>query len=330
MPRIAIIGAGISGLTLAQELRAHAEVTVFEKARGVGGRMSTRYADPFYFDHGAQFFTARTAAFQKFLTPLIANGVVREWKPKLVGLRPGNDPYDRFWFEPHYVACPHMNALCKYLATNLEIRVGTEIAPMVRTADAWELHSTQREMLGTFDDVISTAPPAQTDRLFNGHIPAHAPLPSVQIKACYALMLGLSGPWNHHWQAATVDNSPIGWMALNTSKPGREQHGTSLILHATADWSEQKMESETAAVEQEMLSALGALIGPIPEIAYSALHRWRYALVENDTAHGPYHVPDLGMSAVGDWTSAAGRIEAAWQQSIKLSAIYKKRLGHIV
>ncbi len=62
--KIAIIGAGISGLILAQRLKDHADIVVYEKARGVGGRMSTRYADPFYFDHGTQFFTARTDAFQ--------------------------------------------------------------------------------------------------------------------------------------------------------------------------------------------------------------------------------------------------------------------------
>ena len=59
MKKIAIIGAGISGLTLAHQLKAHADIVVFEKARGVGGRMSTRYGDQFEFDHAAQFFTAR-------------------------------------------------------------------------------------------------------------------------------------------------------------------------------------------------------------------------------------------------------------------------------
>ncbi len=64
--KIAIIGAGLTGLTLANRLNQHAEVTVFEKARGVGGRMTTRHADPFSFDHGAQFFTVRNKRFGQF------------------------------------------------------------------------------------------------------------------------------------------------------------------------------------------------------------------------------------------------------------------------
>ena len=39
----AIIGAGIAGITCARTLvQAGHQVTVFEKSRGVGGRMSTR------------------------------------------------------------------------------------------------------------------------------------------------------------------------------------------------------------------------------------------------------------------------------------------------
>jgi renalase len=53
MMNIAIIGGGISGLTVANILRDYANVTIFEKARGVGGRMSTRRTEHFNFDHGA-------------------------------------------------------------------------------------------------------------------------------------------------------------------------------------------------------------------------------------------------------------------------------------
>jgi oxygen-dependent protoporphyrinogen oxidase len=52
--RIAVIGAGISGLTCAYELqKAGCEVVVFEKRGWVGGRMSTRTKDGLPFDLGA-------------------------------------------------------------------------------------------------------------------------------------------------------------------------------------------------------------------------------------------------------------------------------------
>lgn len=41
MKKIAIIGAGLSGITLAKKLSQKTDVHVFEKGRGIGGRMST-------------------------------------------------------------------------------------------------------------------------------------------------------------------------------------------------------------------------------------------------------------------------------------------------
>ena len=68
---IAIVGAGLSGLVLANQLAARHDVTLFEKSRGVGGRMATRRNFPYYFDHGAQFFTADSREFKAFLKPFL-------------------------------------------------------------------------------------------------------------------------------------------------------------------------------------------------------------------------------------------------------------------
>ena len=51
--RIAVIGAGISGLSCATSLQqAGFEITVFDKSRGPSGRMSTRLGDGWQCDAG--------------------------------------------------------------------------------------------------------------------------------------------------------------------------------------------------------------------------------------------------------------------------------------
>ena len=58
--KIVVIGAGISGCVCAYLLsKAGHKVTLIEKGRGVGGRMSTRRMNGARIDHGAQFFTVR-------------------------------------------------------------------------------------------------------------------------------------------------------------------------------------------------------------------------------------------------------------------------------
>ncbi|RYZ95768.1 MAG: flavin containing amine oxidoreductase-like protein, partial [Proteobacteria bacterium] len=173
--RIAIIGAGLSGLTLASRLSAAAEVVVFEKARGVGGRMATRRFEPYSFDHGAPYFTARSAEFKKFLAPRLASGLVQEWKGKVITLAKGKKPGKRIWYEPHYVCCPAMNYLCKNLSEGIDVRTQCEVAPLLaRQGNEWPIADTQGNQLGNYDLVISTAPPAQTLRLLGPHLPARA------------------------------------------------------------------------------------------------------------------------------------------------------------
>ena len=111
--KIAIIGAGIAGLTTAKMLRDIAEVTVYEKSRGAGGRICTRYTDSFDFDHGAQFFIAKTSQFKEFLNPLIQSSVVKSWNARFVEIKKNQIINQRQWNDdfPHYVGAPTMSEM---------------------------------------------------------------------------------------------------------------------------------------------------------------------------------------------------------------------------
>jgi len=75
-PKIAVVGAGIAGLNLARMLSSQADVTVFEKSDKLSGRAATYIAGEYRFDHGAQFFTVKSKAFNQFAKQLEAQGVV--------------------------------------------------------------------------------------------------------------------------------------------------------------------------------------------------------------------------------------------------------------
>ena len=94
---IAVIGAGLAGLSCAQALlRAGHTVHVFDKARGPSGRMSTRRAEdahgPWQCDHGAQYFTARDPAFRAEVARWQQAGVAAVWMPGFPALTAARGP----------------------------------------------------------------------------------------------------------------------------------------------------------------------------------------------------------------------------------------------
>src|SRR5512146_1128134 len=83
--RVAVVGAGIAGLACAQELaRADAKVTVFERSRGLGGRLATRRQGAVAVDHGAQCVTARGRAFARYAEIALRAGALDAWQPRIM------------------------------------------------------------------------------------------------------------------------------------------------------------------------------------------------------------------------------------------------------
>lgn len=320
MVSIAVIGAGISGLVLARELSHYAEVVVFEKARGVGGRMSTRYADPFYFDHGTQFFTARTPAFQEYLAHYLNRGIVAEWTGKVITLEAGAKETKRLWFEPHLVASPNMNSLCKALAQGMTIHTSCEVAPLQNIpGDSWELMDKDGKSLGAYDWVISTAPPVQTARLFKPYLAEDHPLRCVILQGCYALMLGYSAAWQRSWIAASVNESPLQWISVNSSKPGRDAGKTCLVIHSTNPWAEAHINDDMNEAQTFLLEEFTKVTGIDTATAdYINLHRWRYATVDTPRAVGGLMDAQVKLAATGDWCGAS-RIEDVWIHATSLA-----------
>jgi renalase len=273
--KIAIIGAGISGLTLANQLNDAANVTVFEKARGVGGRMSTRYADPHQFDHGAQFFTARSTDFKSFLAPYIGDGVVAEWTPKILTLEAGKKPYKRDWFEPHYVGVPKMNSLCKAMSDAIDVRVATRIETMEWTDGQWRLTDTQGNV-DTFDWVLSSVPSPQLLDLFPNDFEGYDEIRDADIQACFTMMVGFDDQPKLNWDAATIKNSCLEWAAINNSKQGRDM-ACSITVHSSNAWADANVDRDINDIQSEMLAAFMGVTGIDAEPSHVATHRWLYA-----------------------------------------------------
>lgn len=327
MKKIAIIGAGLSGLVAAQQLKSVALVTVFEKSRGPSGRLSTRDAQPYQFDHGAQYFTARSEAFREFLNPLITAGHVAEWNTDIFDLdnhRKGA-AQKRVEGGPFYVAIPKMNQLGKALASGLTVRYSTRIISMDRSHDKWHLLNDNNKSDGGFDWVICAIPSTQCARILPESYRFMPDIKQQKMSGCFALMLGFKESLNLPWQALKVNNSAISWICVNSCKPDRPP-GYSLLVHSSNSWAETHMDVDQQHVKNQLVEELETIIGwNISHFDHIALHRWRYANSEPRSLENTLLDSQMQLGACGDWC-VEGKVEGAFNSAMRLALRLKALL----
>lgn len=315
-PRIAIVGAGIAGLTCARRLAdAGLAPVVFDKSRGLGGRIATRRtAEGLTFDHGAQFARAHGSDFAAVLKAAIEAGMAAPW--------PAADAIDAApsGTGERIVGIPGMSSLVKPLATGLDIRVSHTLAALRREGGAWRLEFAEEDAVTHVADAVALCLPApQVAALLTDHGSARAELERVRIAPCWTLMVAFDAPPASLPDAARCDAGPIAWIARSASKPGRPGEPRGFVVHATPDWSRAHLELTKEEACTRLLTALGDLAGaPLPRVRHAAAHRWRYAMTETPLGRPFLEIAPDGLFAAGDWCLGA-RIEAGHDSGAALA-----------
>lgn len=306
--RIAVIGAGVSGLSAARELTAQgAQVQVFDKSRGVGGRMTTRYAGEWEFDHGAQYFTVSDDDFRADVDAAVAAGVAAPWPARAVYLKTGELTADTG--RDRYVGAPRMNALPKYWAEGLDIQTGRRVSRVIR-GKSWALDFEDGTAEAGFDAVICTLPPAQAQDILPHDFAAMTEVKAAKMHVCFTLMIGLDAPIDPGFDTLRVKDLPIDWIALNHSKSGRNKAVSAIVVNSEPTWSDAHQDADRAEVQDTMIKCASALLGlPLEDAPHLVLHRWLYA--SSETSPGVSCLVGDGILAAGDWC-LGGRVENAW------------------
>ncbi|WP_174292760.1 NAD(P)/FAD-dependent oxidoreductase, partial [Sphingomonas bacterium] len=285
--RVAIIGAGMAGLACAGVLarQGHA-VTLFDKGRGAGGRMSTRRMPTaegeVRFDHGAQYLTARDPAFVGQVAAWEAAGQVARWAVA------GNDAW---------VGLPGMNAPVQAMAADADVCWRSRIDAL--TFDGrWHLQGEGDDV--PFDAVVVAVPAEQVATLVADHDPEVAGLAAATMSdPCWTVMAAFAAPVPIAADRLT-EVGPLASAIRNSAKPGRTGP-EAWVLQADADWSRQHLEDQADDVEHALLDALAAEAGgALPAILGTDSHRWRYAK-SGALGRGALWNPALRLGVCGDW-----------------------------
>ncbi|UCF20390.1 MAG: FAD-dependent oxidoreductase [Gemmatimonadota bacterium] len=316
--RVAVVGAGMAGITCTRSLvRAGRSVTLIDKARGPGGRMSTRRTEHGAIDHGAQYFTARNPRFREEVNAWIADGVVQEWHGPLATI--GSDGLMMIRGDNRrFVGVPRMSALTRHLSASCKTLFNWRVARIERHGTDWWLHEERGARLGPFDLVVVAVPAPQAIPLLQGAPSLAMRARSAVLAGCYAVMLVYDERLPLPFDGAFVNRGPLSWIARNSSKPGREGAET-WVLHASPDWSEAHIEEPPDQVIPMLLAAFAeAVNAKLPQPLLAVAHRWRHALPINLLEEPCLFDPELAIGACGDWCGGP-RVEGAYLSGAALA-----------
>ncbi len=322
-PRVAIIGAGIAGLSCAAELSAHNVcVSLFDKSRGAGGRICTRRVDVKRYDHGAQYFTTSDTHFRAAVDSWSKAGIVETWNGRFGRWQNGalieDDDTRKRW-----VGAPRMSMIGRHLAAGLNVHTAHRVNALRRDEDQWVLEF-DKDCSSSFDWVFMSCPGPQAAQLLRPHnsiLTAHAE--ALSYGPCWALMLSFPKRVDFDFDGVKLIDHAIGWMCRDSSKPGRDP-GERWVIHGSPEWSETHLEHSPEAVQMLLIDALGEFIEAAPTV--DSVHRWRYALAQVNDGQSARLDPARRLGLFGD-ALAGPRVEAAWLSGRSMAARFLEEIN---
>ncbi|HSL73778.1 MAG TPA: FAD-dependent oxidoreductase [Ilumatobacteraceae bacterium] len=300
--RVIVVGAGISGLVTARELQAlGVDVLVVDKGRSPGGRLATRRIGDAVLDHGAQFFTVRTPAFQRRVDDWIARGLVTVWANGF-GDADGH---------PRYVATAGMNALAKDLAVGVDVSCSTmafAIRPAAGTGRRWHVVIDDGTIHDADHVVVTTPLPQAFALLADSGVELDEQLLHTDYDRTIALLALLERPSLVPAPGGVQGpNDDVGFVADNQRKG--VSAAPALTLHASATWSAAHWDDDADTVLPRLLELARPWIAP-DSIVEAQVKKWRFATPRRVWPEPCWRSPDGGIVLAGDAFDGP-RVEAA-------------------
>ena len=283
MVKVAIIGTGISGLTCAQSLifsESQFDITLFEKARGPGGRISSRsrQLDQGYcqYDHGAPGFHKPQELVQDLIKKFRLGRLLETWEHSK---------------DNHYLtAIPAMNALAKFMAKPLHILSRTRIERI----DDGHLYDTDDNEYGPFDLIIFAIPAPQILGIMNNlNEQVHHHLNRVTYAPCRSVLVTSE----KKLELENLKNKDIWEIIISQNKKPARSTLNSYVFHAHSDWSAKHVDLSN---DDALDLALDLMDLKPSGLLDAQAHGWLYANITQPYKEHFLKLQDT-VFACGDW-----------------------------
>lgn len=335
--KIAIIGAGIAGLSAGQALARNGhEVHVYEKSRGVGGRMATRYSDPsgeYRFDHGIGFFSASSDEFSLQVDRWHSKGLVKSWGdqafrlgsegqmiPFLETVSSSGTP-TKSWF----TSSNGMNLLAKEMSRVVHVHYLAHVSGITYYGTShgkkkpWLLNFQDSNMVEA-DAVIVATPAPQAYGILNtchDEVDTYRIIREIDVVRylpTFTVMALVDPNKQVPWSTLFLDGPRLQMISHESRKHAGliDENETTLrryILHSTHKAAQKAVNSQNRdkdwfQLQNEILADAAKILGDwIQHPSWSQSHGWRYAECENPLPHT--HITngrkEAPLAVIGDY-----------------------------
>ncbi len=312
--RIAILGAGLTGLLAARYLSAGGfHVTVFDKARSCGGRMTTKLGPCGPLDIGAQYFTARTDGFRQEIRQWTDAGIAAPWD-----FVPHKYTHGRLQASPdetiRYAGVGGMRAITDWLCDGVNLHRSHRAAALHRTGRIWRFDWSRGDCTEGFDWVLLTLPLEQVLELAAPTLLSAFTLPVRIHVPCHAVGIATTGAVDPALVGIFGDEQ-ISWVSRQSAKPGCRAPETAedvWMLHFSPAWSARAGREPDIDLPARACDWLSRATGTHLQRVASQTHYWAYAnLIPDQSVQGPFVDPENRLAVAGAWC-AGGRVEGAF------------------
>ncbi len=310
-PSVAIIGAGLAGLTCGVALKGLVEsICIFEKSIFSGGRVGRFRAGEYEFNHGAQYFTVNNPLFWNIVSAWQTEGVVRPWDGWVVELQKGQI-INSDMATQRFVGVPGMQTIAESLARNCELITSTHIFELERQREGgWRLFNERGDYQGVFDIVIIATAAHQVAELCPSVPSISEVAENVDMTVCWSGMFAFDRILGIPFDAAFVLDSPLSWVSRYQYRK-TEKDTDCWVLHASPEWSQQYAASFRGRVMHALLDAFWEATDlAAHKPASASVHCWKHASPINPINQDSLFDESQAIGACGDWCTAP-RIEGA-------------------
>ncbi|WP_283789207.1 NAD(P)/FAD-dependent oxidoreductase [Bermanella sp. WJH001] len=293
---VLVIGAGLAGLTLAQQLKCQGrDVVCVDKARGSGGRLSSKRIDindyAVSFDLGALSFSAQSPSFQQAVNDWCEQGHLIKWLE--------HDDHAQ------YIGSPRSSSLTRSLADEVGVHFSVRISAIVKIENGWQIfcEGNEKEVLYAYaNEIVLACPAPQAYELIPSEHKLKTQLEGVSIFPQWVATFALAKPISIN-DFCLNPNENIAKISYENSKPARNNdHNLHVYcVQASVLWSQARLDYSKDKVIYELADELSKLCTEPLLIKGDYAHRWLYSNGTNYSDSQAGFIATDDLSLCGDY-----------------------------